>query len=274
MCVRPDGDLLVGDPIQQRANVFSRTGEFVAVVNLTGDAAFPSIQGCFADGTYLGWRSASPRDRVPGTIIQARFTWSRVAADGGRIADLVTLPASPRYLLDQDDGTATYHTVPFTASPSAAAFGRYLHVAPGGPALIEKRRLNGSIDAHIRWTPTLRPKSADVYDRYRNHVLESQEHPERRSHWARFFDLDIDLPEHIAAVQDLLVDDSGNVWAERYRLPWNAAVWDVFDGDGRWIVAVEMPAGFRLFQVGADYVLGLARDELGIERVEVRPLAK
>jgi hypothetical protein len=35
-----------------------------------------------------------------------------------------------------------------------------------------------------------------------------------------------------------------------------------------------MPGGFTPLQIGADFVVGLARDEMGVERVELRRLER
>jgi hypothetical protein len=72
-----------------------------------------------------------------------------------------------------------------------------------------------------------------------------------------------------------MVDAGGNLWAERYLLPWDTVgIWDVFDAEGRWIVEVSMPSGFSPRQIGADFVVGLTRDDLGVERIEVRLLER
>jgi hypothetical protein len=269
LCTTSDSQILVSDPGQQRANVFTRAGEFVAVVQLAADAAFPSIQGCFADGSLLAWRSVGSTDRIPGTIIQSQFVWSRISAEGERLADLVELPSSPQYLLDQGDGTATYHTIPFTTRPTAAAGSDHVYAAPGGPALIERRTLTGTLDQLIRWEPETRVQSADVYDRYRDHTIDAQSSPQRRSHWSRFFELGLDTPDEVAAISALKVDDAAYVWAERYRLPWDStATWDVFAPNGRWLGGVAMPREFRPLHLGSDFILGASRDPLGVERID------
>jgi len=269
LCIVSDSEILVSDPGQQRANVFTRAGEFVAVVQLAADAAFPSIQGCFADGSLLAWRSVGSSDRIPGTIIQSQFIWSRLSANGERLADLVELPSSPQYLLDQGDGTATYHTIPFTTRPTAAASSEYLYAAPGGPPVIECRALTGTLDMLIRWEPETRVQSADVYDRYRAYTIDAQSSAQRRTYWTRFFELGLDTPDEIAAVSALQVDDAGYVWAERYRLPWDsAATWDVFAPNGRWLGGVALPREFRPLHMGNDFILGVSRDQLGVERVD------
>jgi hypothetical protein len=43
--------------------------------------------------------------------------------------------------------------------------------------------------------------------------------------------------------------------------------WFVFDDHGTWLTTVAMPSEFQLLDVGHDYVLVLARDDLDVERV-------
>ena len=79
----------------------------------------------------------------------------------------------------------------------------------------------------------------------------------------------------LPAISDLIVDDGGNLWAEEYQVdPLIGRSWSVFNSDGAWIAEVEMPSRFEPFHIGADFVLGVAQDELDVERVELYRLSK
>lgn len=72
------------------------------------------------------------------------------------------------------------------------------------------------------------------------------------------------------ALVDLVVDDVGDIWAERYRFPWDTIPrWDVFSPQGRWLGTVETPARSTVLQIGADFLLVHHRDELGVERIRL-----
>jgi hypothetical protein len=47
----------------------------------------------------------------------------------------------------------------------------------------------------------------------------------------------------------------------------------VFDVDGRRIATVELPERFNLMDAGADYVLGVWRDDLDVEHVQAFELS-
>ncbi|MFQ5680381.1 MAG: hypothetical protein ACE5HP_13095 [Gemmatimonadota bacterium] len=77
------------------------------------------------------------------------------------------------------------------------------------------------------------------------------------------------------ALQQLRVDELGHLWAQHFRAPWEKTPrWSVFDPLGRWLGEVETPAGFRIFAIGSDWVLGVTRDELDVEYVRLLPLVR
>lgn len=99
-------------------------------------------------------------------------------------------------------------------------------------------------------------------------MMERLDDPERRR----------ELEEHLASwphaemlpwISAILVDRGGRVWAREYRPPFDPSpvAWGVFDAGGRWLGRVEMPAAFRPTEIGPDFVLGIERDELGVEYV-------
>lgn len=50
--------------------------------------------------------------------------------------------------------------------------------------------------------------------------------------------------------------------------------WHVFHPDGNLLGTVRTPAGLRVLEIGADYVLGVARDGLDVEQVLVYGLSR
>ena len=71
-------------------------------------------------------------------------------------------------------------------------------------------------------------------------------------------------------VEEILADPAGYLWVLEYRMFGEGdAVWTVFDPEGRIQGLVETPAGLNIFEIGEDYVLGSAEDELAVEHVQV-----
>ena len=102
------------------------------------------------------------------------------------------------------------------------------------------------------------------------------EQREWRDRFEAFLASDL-APATLPPFKSLELQEGGRVWMEAYD-PGREA-----DGPSRWIVAdsagrgglvgiVELPPGFEPYDIGADYVLGVWRDEFGIEYVRVYDL--
>jgi hypothetical protein len=88
-------------------------------------------------------------------------------------------------------------------------------------------------------------------------------------------DEEMPMPPRYPAYSEIILDPLGNLWVERFQLPWEKQVrWGVFSGEGWFLGHVSLPNGFQLMQVTEWNLLGVRRDELGIERVEVYALGR
>ena len=75
----------------------------------------------------------------------------------------------------------------------------------------------------------------------------------------------------------VFVTVDGGAWVGRVQRPsedpddW-IPEYDVFGPDGRWLGLAHPPKGVQPLEIGADYFLGLRRDDLGVEHVELYDL--
>jgi len=77
----------------------------------------------------------------------------------------------------------------------------------------------------------------------------------------------------LPAFARVLVDAEGAVWMEEFRAdPEAPPAWSVFDAGGRWLGRVATPAGLDVRQIGGPWLIGVRRDELGVERVAVHAI--
>ena len=90
------------------------------------------------------------------------------------------------------------------------------------------------------------------------------------------FRAEMEIPELLPAIHDLVVDQGGHVWVRTtpHVDPDAPAQYDVFNPDGRLLGAVTLPARFQPMEIGDDYVLGVYRDELNVAFVELYDLVK
>jgi hypothetical protein len=85
------------------------------------------------------------------------------------------------------------------------------------------------------------------------------------------------FPETRAAYSDLKVDPTGAVWLRTGRFhPVGAPPtrWSVFSSEGVFLGDVTLPEGFRPFEFGVDHVLGVWKDEMGVEFVRIYGIEK
>ena len=84
------------------------------------------------------------------------------------------------------------------------------------------------------------------------------------------------MPDSVPAYRRFLVDPLRNLWLERFEGPFEVAPrqWGVFSDDGVFLGHVTMPEAFRLMDVTADLLAGVATDELGVERIELYRLER
>lgn len=104
----------------------------------------------------------------------------------------------------------------------------------------------------------LNADSALVDSRYRNMVILAEA-----------------FPPEVPGFTELLASSSGYLWAKRFSMPGeDENCWGVFDPDGIFLGNVELPNRFSLMEVGDDYLLGVTRDDLDVERVALYSLAR
>ena len=93
----------------------------------------------------------------------------------------------------------------------------------------------------------------------------------------RQFIEELPTPAARPAYSDILVDPSGAIWLELYRgrsEQDRPQAWLVLDADGTWLGTVDAPDGFAVMDITMDAVLGVWRDELGVEHPQVLTLTR
>jgi hypothetical protein len=86
---------------------------------------------------------------------------------------------------------------------------------------------------------------------------------------------DLQFPTYLPTYDGILPTIDGGAWARIFTFPADSAPrWDVFDASGVFHGSIRTPPHFRPFEVGPDYLLGVGRDSLDVERVQVFTLRK
>lgn len=168
--------------------------------------------------------------------------------------------------------------VPLTGGLATAVHGDELYVSNGVDYRVDVYTTQGE---HVRSIRSDRP--APVFDAasrtaYVDRMVASvanmqgDEAAERRRP-----QIEDNVPDTLPAFSQMMIDPAGRLWLLSTTI---AGVDDrprtatVLDADGSFLGDVELPAGFRPFQVGEDWILGVTSDELDVNRVVVHGLSK
>ena len=253
----------------------------------TNDRGFIWPGAVFDDGSYVGMDWNDMRPPPAGRALRS-FPLVRVSADGQRHDTLGTLPGWEEI----SDGRQPYgRRVVFGATaPMAAGGDRIYHGFPVRYEISVFDR-NGKALSSIRRNATRQRVTEAEREAYRKHALEAmlsdRMHPTTRERAERSL-AQTEFAEEFPVFSDLLVDRTGHLWVkqfdyrDRFMRPGRSSThtipgpsrWDVFDSRGAWLCTVELPARFTPFEIGADYVLGLARDTDDLELVHLYRLRK
>ncbi len=85
------------------------------------------------------------------------------------------------------------------------------------------------------------------------------------------------FPSILPAFRSVVLDEKGRrLWVEEFELgaitSRGETHWSVYAEDGHLLGEVAMPSGFEVLRIGGDYVLGLWKDDLGVEYVQMYEL--
>lgn len=287
----PGDSLMIWDSGNVRFSIHDGQGRFVRTFKVdaspAGIARFPGMDPVvFADGSFLGleWMGgmmdASPgifRDTADYFLFDtggrdlgavASFPWiemyvgkDRVQMRNGREMNRMgRLRFGRETSLSADDSTFWV-----TSGDS-----RILRMDRGGRLLQRVRRADLE---PVPVTPDLADLDLELY------MAQEKTHGHDQAQLDGMKRMREEMPvaEFLPAYRDLLVDGEHHLWARRdpgvddLDAP---SVWDIFEASGRFLGSLELPPRFEPFEIGGDYVLGVLKDELDIEHLQLLALTK
>lgn len=270
----PGDSLLAYDLLGARFSWFDPAGRFVRSEPVPRQGGIPMrFADRFGDGTLL--LSTSVRSfsgGPPAGISRDTVIWLRAAPGGGLDSLPVTPGGESAISIVRSGGeiqSMNVLTLPFMRNvQSAAAGNRYWQGVTERYELV-LRGADGRPERIVRRAVQPVPVRGAYLDSLRR--VRAVEHgPEA----AKALDL-VDVPDALPVFERLLVDDEGHLWVQRMAWPGDVQPeWDVFDDGGQLLGTVRMPAAFRATHVGADFVLGVWKDEDDVEYVRMYGLEK
>ena len=269
---------LQGDTIRtydgstRRITDFSPDGVLVHSTPLTGPDA--NDLGAHFTGTFRDGRLAvsvldtpPPAEIADGDVVRpARVYWT-LEPDGTPGARITTL-VDRELLVREFDGRLAFVTLPLRVSPQGAPHEDFVVTLPDRSE-VRWYAPDGGLRRVARWDAPIREMTPELYDRY----VEGLPYPPDRRARIREQNEGLPLPSSVPTIEALRIDPSGQVWLQKFRLtPDEPGAWTVLAPDGTWLGDVIMPDGLDVREIGRDYVVGIRRDELEVEYVEVYAL--
>lgn len=282
--VAPGDTLRVWDLGNLRINWFDPDGGFVrdrsidlATFQLQSLRQLPASAmvgaSLLPDGAILV-RLAQISGGPPGEgLVRSRHTLLRSSGDLSRwdtVAAFLDVEEM-RVLVASDRGSANIGFSPPQAKRGSVTFGGVpSRVCLGEQDHPEVRCYGqGGGELRIRWSaPRQRVSEGDLAS-WRAGIDEQP--PDVRSALAA-----MPIPTFRPAYGRLFMDRHENLWVETPRAldaRTGPVAYQVFDREGRWLGGVTLPP-LQPLEIGDDYVIGLHRDELGVESVRVHRLLR
>lgn len=257
--------------------VLDTEGSFARTFTLVRDDSFFQVEAVLPGGAILSsdWVS---RGGLSDGLSRTEETYRVRDADGDMVSLLGTFPGT-EWFSTWSGSSGWSVEIPHAHSVSTFAWGDLVAIAPNDTYEIRVFGLDGTLKRIVRRDHDLVPSTeahidAEIEDRVAQRPEE--ERAERRQELREDFQ-DIPLPETFPAFAAATADLVGHLWVREHELPGEGRanpVWTVFDPEGRVLGFVETPAGLDIYEIGEDYILGLATDELGVEYIQVWSLER
>ncbi len=267
---RCGADSLFAFDINWQMRVFTSGGTLrrEVIIHEPGATRTPYALACSPAGVLAisGWgdRPAAP----PIGFHRAMSNVWVLSADGRETANLGQHLASER--IGNERGSRPH---PFGRHTSLAVGGTTVYLGDGTRFEVRRYSPQGKLERIQRAPPEDLSITPAVLDAYRTAQL-ALTPVERRPALERTIS-EMPMPDGLPAFTQLRVDTEGNLWARRFQAATDADAperWAVFSEDGAFLGHIEMPPSFEVFEIGDDYVLGVAKDDEGVERVRVHRL--
>jgi hypothetical protein len=266
--------------------VFGPAGEYVREARPYGQSTLdrrPYALRCARNGYYaaVGWEDLTGPPRI-GLYRADAKAWILAPAHsapteiiGGipesglvLVAELGTVLSSER--LGTERGSRPH---PFGRATRIAMTPTAIYMGSGEASEIRRFSLGGLLDRIVRWSgPDLSIRDADI-EAYRAAQLANVSAADRPALERSLRELP--MPPALPAFERIETDAEGNLWVQQFQRPGQAEhEWTVFDPRGVWLGSIELPARLEVTDISGDAILGIARDDLGVERIHAYALLK
>lgn len=269
--------LLSGDSVAvwdtglRRVSVLDVDGGGTREVELDPTPAYPNAQfavlgGDFVIGSQL-YRPGRGAELVHQGLLLLRYDRTGVLVD-----TLTTLPNGEEGWITAG-GRAMFGRPLFGSRALFSSGGTRVYATGGLQPAVEAFDFAGKAVAAVRWQPPGRRVTDADLKFFRENRLRGTSAAARRvlNQWLEATPVAKTFP----ASAGILVGSQGDLWVETYQRPGaDAETWLSFARDGHFRCRATLTHGFRALAFGDTWVLGVGRNDLDVEHVEIWPLGK
>lgn len=282
LAAAPGDSLYAYDSRLRRVSVFGLDGTYVRGFRLAvdGERGQGVFEAAFDDGTILvqGFVNAGGGEMPEGRYV-GRSALYRYTAAGDLLDSLPVVREGDSYIepVEFPGGVGIWFTTPLFAHATHVEAGPALYVARTRGPTLEIRAPSGELQTVVRVRGLDLEVTSERTARHRGALLAAEEDEEERIRVRNALD-GMPAPDSMPAFSALAVDHAGRAWLRSFRPEGNEGpgpwTWTVYAPDGVPVATAETPARVEPLHIGESYFLGLARDDLDVEYVQLHPLTK
>lgn len=261
----------------RRLSVFDSAGNFGRAFTLQRDDAFFVVEAVSPAGVILT-SDGFLRGSLPEGLSRPEEHFRVRGGEGEMVASLGSFPGTEWF--SYWSGTSGWGSeIAFAHRISAFAWGDLVVVAPSDTYEIKAFGPDGTLQRIVRREHDLVVStSAHIDAEIELQAAQADEGEEEtvRQELRERYEL-VPLPENFPAFRTAMADLTGHLWVREFELPGedrSIPVWTIFDPDGRVLGFVETPAALDIYEIGDDYILGIARDDMRVEYIQVWSLER
>ena len=268
--------ILVGDSIYvwdfrlRRMSVLDLEGEFGRSFRVQAELSVPV--GTFSDGSALFTAGLSFSPSEIAAVVRDTALYAQVSREGEVLDSIGRFPSIEFYMLGTDQRAAAT-SLPFGRRTYAAVHGQTAYLGSSDNYEILRYTADGRLAGIVRVAHEHLPVTQEDIELEKADRLGDSDANWRRTLERMFAEMPI--PSTMPAFDGLETDALGNLWVrEAVRPGAPDAVWTLFDAQGRIMGTALTPADLSVVEIGADYLLGMWRDDLDVEHVQLYELIK
>ena len=262
------GDSLIAwDLRHRRATILGPDGRVGRQFQVDAARANAKMLRPFSDGSFL--LQNEPIEFSGSGVTEQTLELTLHGEDGTLRGFLGTFPAFTTITIRT--GASPFIGSPrFSPTTSVAVSDSLVYIGRARTPEIEVRDRYGKFVRWIRWPDSDRTVAARDVRASKTAELEAFDDDEVRRQRRAIQDK-IPSAKQFPAFGRILADRVGRLWVERFRRPGDpdGRRWMVIDGEGRTHRELTTPARFNPMEIGRDYILGVTRDELGVESIRM-----